>query len=132
MSDTHPMQHLASPERLAEAKDRTVKCCECGGPAVLDGFLVAVLRTWNDRATNKGDFLTPADIEAGCSPACVSALYTRKHEAAQRENETTRAYLGMLLVGNYNPESLAWLRAHGLGAYVHRQLAKEGTDRRAP
>lgn len=122
----NPLAHLADPRHVAESKDRTVTCCICGGPTTLDGFLVAVLKTWNERITRKEDFMTPADVEIACDGECNRTLHRRKHAEDQRENETTRAYLAMLLVGKFNPESLQWLRAHGLGAYVARELAKEG------
>lgn len=114
----------------SDEPDRKVPCCICGKETYLAGFLVASIKLWNaspQYIKSTSDLIKPSDLEIACDGECNQTLYARRHTIVQQENATTLAYLAMLHVGKYNPESLAWLRQHGCARYVERVLAKEGT-----
>ncbi len=112
--------------------DRDAPCAICSKPTPIPGFVMAIVKTWNNRAASPSDFIRMSDIGNACPGACTAELHKRKHDEYQAENETTIAYLAMLHVGKFNPESLAWLRKHGCGRYVERLLAREGTAKAHP
>lgn len=117
---------------------RRVPCAVCKEPTPLPDFIWESVRLWNreelrlaEEANRKADFITTHELGMTCDPPkpCRGELFRRKHAESERDNETTRVYLGMLCAGKYNPESLAWLRARGHAKMVERVLAAEGTTK---
>lgn len=109
--------------------DRDHPCAICGKTTKLEGFIVNSVRVWNSHAATPDDVIRPSMIDVACPGECNAELYRRKHEAEAKINAQSDAYLAMMYAGNYNAESLAWLRSHGFRKQVERHLAKEGTSK---
>lgn len=110
-----------------DTPDRDHRCAVCGATTKLEGFLVNSLKIWNTNITTADDLIAPSMVEVACPGECNAKLYARHHDEVQREQAQTIALLAMLFAGNYNADSLRWLRMHGCKRQVDRVLAKEGT-----
>lgn len=125
--------HLVSPKNR-DAKDSEGTCAVCGKRTVIEGWLVGILRTWNENLDKReyakpSDIITPKDIEIACPGDCNAELYRRHHEAERRIGDYSMALLRMLHAGHYSDDDLYWLRTHGYGEQVARALARMGTTK---
>ena len=100
--------------------DRDVPCYVCGKQTTCPGFIWRSVKLWNREEAKLADanqrpaqFIAARDMKITCDGECKRTLFEDEHRQYQREIETTFAYLAMLRAGNFNPESLAWLRKHG-------------------
>ncbi len=133
MNAAGPLAHLIAPKHR-ESKDLAIACTVCKKPTTMDGWLVGILRTWNENLdrqehATKHDLITPADVEIPCSHECASVLYARKHRDEQAEGNYSIAVLRAMHAGDYTADTLSWLRSHGYGEQVTRYLSK-GTPKK--
>lgn len=118
--------------------DRSIACTICGEPTTCLGFIWHAVKMWNKqeaidaaRDNRRLEFIRPSEMGIACDGECTARLFATKHAEVQQENATTLAYWQMLLVGKYNPESLAWLRKHGYAKRVAAYFAAEGNKEHA-
>lgn len=129
----HPIARALMGE--GEGPDRDVPCIVCGTLTNCPGFVWASVKLWNrreaeaaQREQRMANLIGGREMGMTCAGECTAVEFRRRHAANAAEIGTTMAYLGMLRAGKYNPESLAWLRAHGHAADVARILATEGNQ----
>jgi hypothetical protein len=117
----------------SDRPDKEVPCTRCRKLTLCPGFIYESVVQWNrqeDRLAQqmgrKSELIGSGEI-IPCD-SCAPVVRQERREQWMEENAKTDAYLKMLRGGNYNQESLAWLRRHGHGRDVDAYFSQIGVQ----
>lgn len=106
-------------------------CKACGVEITVPKSLVDGIKSWNraehrdaEKEQRKPEFIGLRTVF--CCDACTPAERARRSQQAIDEATKTQVFLRELHRGNHNAEIRDWLRRHGYGSSVDRQLQQEG------